>query len=78
MRRTGRTCPEPQSWKAGDQVLGVGFGLYEPVVITAGPWTGTLGAVLGPVSLSSGPLYTVEIGSERGDVHVLEADLAEA
>jgi hypothetical protein len=44
----------------------------------ASPWAGTLGAVVALVSLSSSPLYTVEIGGGLGDVHVLEADLAEA
>jgi hypothetical protein len=67
-----------EHWMAGDQVPGVGFGLYEPVVITAGPLTGTLGAVVALVALTPGPVYTVEIGGGRGDVHVLEADLAEA
>jgi hypothetical protein len=47
---------------AGDQVPGVGFGSYEPVVLTAGPLTGALGAVAALVSLTPGPLYTVEIG----------------
>ena len=65
-------------WMAGDQVPGVGFDLYEPVVITAGPWTGTLGAVVALVSLTPDLLYTAEIGGGRGDVHVLEADKAEA
>jgi hypothetical protein len=67
-----------EHWMAGDQVPGVGFGLYEPVVITAGPLTGTLGAVVALVSLTPGPVYTVEIGGGRGDIHVLEAELAEA
>ena len=43
-----------EHWMAGDQVPGVGFGLYEPVVITAGPWTGTLGAAVALVSLTPG------------------------
>jgi hypothetical protein len=67
-----------EQWMAGDQVAGVGFSLYEPVVITGGPLAGTLGAVVALVSLSPGPLYTVEVGGGRGDVHVLENDLAEA
>jgi hypothetical protein len=49
-----------------------------PLAATPSPWAGTLGAVVALVSLSFGPLYTVEIGGGRGDVHVLEADLAEA
>jgi hypothetical protein len=67
-----------EHWMAGDQVPGVAFGLYEPVVITAGLLTGTLGAVVALVSLTPGPLYTVEIGGGRGNVHMMEADLAEA
>ena len=67
-----------EQWMAGDQVPGVGFSLYEPVVITGGPLAETLGAVVALVSLSPGPLYTVEVGGGRGDVHVLENDLAEA
>lgn len=67
-----------EQWMAGAQVAGVGFGLYEPVVITAGPLAGSLGAVVALLSLTPGPLYTVEIGGGRRDVHVLEADLAEA
>ena len=65
-------------WMAGGPVAGVGFGLYEPVVIARGPWAGTSGAVVALVSLTPGPLYTVEIGGGRRDVHVPEADLAEA
>jgi hypothetical protein len=67
-----------EQWMAGDHVPGVGFSLYEPVVITRGPLAGTLGAVVALISLSPGPLYTVEVGGGRGDVHVLENDLAEA
>jgi hypothetical protein len=67
-----------EQWMAGVRVPGVGFGLYEPVVIMAGPLAGSLGAVVALVSLTPGPLYTVEIGGGRSDVHVLEADLAEA
>lgn len=67
-----------EHWMAGDQVPGVGFGLYEPVVITAGPLVGTLGAVVALVALTPGPLYTVEIGGGRGDVHVPQANLAGA
>ena len=67
-----------EQWMAGTRVAGVGFGLYEPVVITTGPLAGSLGAVVALVSLTPGPLYTVEIGGGRSDVHVLEADLAEA
>ena len=48
------------------------------VVIARGPWAGTSGAVVALVSLIPGPLYTVEIGGGRRDVHVPEADLAEA
>jgi hypothetical protein len=67
-----------EQWMAGDEVPGVGFSLYEPVVITGGPLAGALGAVVALISLSPGPLYTVEVGGGRGDVHVLETDLAEA
>jgi hypothetical protein len=67
-----------EHWMAGDQVPGVGFGLNEPVVITAGPLSGSLGAVVALVSLTPGPLYTVEIGGGRGNVHVLESDLGGA
>ncbi len=67
-----------EQWMAGDEVPGVGFNLYEPVVITGGPLAGALGAVVALISLSPGPLYTVEVGGGRGDVHVLETDLAEA
>ena len=67
-----------EHWMAGDQVPGVGFGLYEPVVITAGPFVGTLGAIVALVALIPDPLYTVEIGGGRGDVHVLQADLEAA
>lgn len=67
-----------EQWMAGAGVAGVGFGLYEPVVITAGPLAGTLGAVVALVALTPGPLYTIEIGGGRSDVHVLEADLAAA
>lgn len=67
-----------ERWMAGAQVPGVGFGLSEPVLITAGPSAGSLGAVVALVSLTPGPLYTVEIGGGRGDVHVLETDLTGA
>ena len=67
-----------EQWMAGAQVAGVGFGLHEPVVITAGPLAGSLGAVVALLSLTPGPLYTVGIGGGRRDVHVFEADLAEA
>jgi hypothetical protein len=67
-----------EHWMPGDQVPGVGFGSCDPVVITAGPLSGTLGAVVVLVSLTPGPLYTVEIGGGRSDVHVVDADLAEA
>jgi hypothetical protein len=67
-----------EQWMAGDEVPGVGFSLYEPVVITGGPLAGALGAVVALISLSPGPLYTVEVGDGGGDVHVLETDLAEA
>ena len=29
-----------EQWMAGDEVLGVGFSLYEPVLITAARWQG--------------------------------------
>lgn len=67
-----------EHWMAGDHVSGVGFGLYEPVVITAGPLTGTLGAIVALIALFPDPLYTVEIGGGRGDVHVPQADLTAA
>ncbi len=67
-----------EHWMAGQRVPGVGFAFNEPVVITAGPLAGTLGAVVALVSLVPGPLYTVEIDSGRRDIHVLESDLAEA
>jgi hypothetical protein len=46
--------------------------------MSCGPLAGALGAVVALISLSPGPLYTVEVGGGRGDVHVLETDLAEA
>jgi hypothetical protein len=52
--------------------------LYEPVVITAGPLMGTLGAIVALIALFPDPLYTVEIGGGRGDVHVAQADLTAA
>ena len=45
-----------EQWMAGAQVAGVGFGLHEPVVITAGPLAGSLGAVVALLSLTPGPL----------------------
>jgi hypothetical protein len=67
-----------EQWMAGAPVPGVGFSLYEPVVIMAGPLAGRLGAVVALISLAPEPVYTVEIDGGRRDVHVPEADLAEA
>jgi len=67
-----------EHWMAGDEVAGVGFSLSEPVVITAGPLVGTLGAIVALVALFPDTVYTVEIGGGRGDVHVLQADLTAA
>jgi len=67
-----------ERWMGGGQVPGVGFALYEPVVITAGGQAGSLGAVVALVSLDPEPVYTVEIGGGRGDIHVPESGLAEA
>jgi hypothetical protein len=64
-----------EHWMAGHQVPGVGFCLSEPVVITAGPLAGTVGAVVALVSLTPNPLYTVEIAGGRSDVHLPECDL---
>jgi hypothetical protein len=65
-----------EHWMAGDRIPGVGFGFCEPVVVKGRPSAGALGTVIALVSLTP-PLYTIEIDGGRGDVHVLEADLAE-
>jgi hypothetical protein len=67
-----------ERWMAGAAVPGVGFALAEPVVITAGPLTGTLGTVVSLVSLEPEPVYTVELGPGRGDVHLPDSSLAGA
>lgn len=67
-----------ERWMAGAGVTGVSFALYEPVVITDGPLTGSLGTVVSLVALQPEPLYTVELAVGRGDVHLPESALAAA
>jgi hypothetical protein len=59
-----------ERWMAGVAVPGVDFSLYEPVVITVGPFSGTIGAVVCLISLEPEALYTVELATGRGDVHL--------
>lgn len=63
---------------AGDPVPGVGFALNEPVVVTGGQFSGSLGAVVSLVSLVPEPVYTIDLGSGRGDLHLPESALASA
>lgn len=67
-----------EHWMAGDEVAGVKFGLYEPVVIATGPLRGTVGVVVALVAVDPAPVYTVETAGGRGNVHVAQAGLAEA
>jgi hypothetical protein len=67
-----------EQWMAAGPVPGVAFGLSEPVVIAAGPFAGSLGMVVALVALTPEPLYTVEIGGGRGDIHALESNLMQA
>jgi len=67
-----------EHWMAGDTVAGVGFALNEPVVITTGPFAGGLGTVVSLVSLEPESVYTVDLGSGRGNVHLAESSLAAA
>jgi hypothetical protein len=67
-----------EHWMAGDAVAGVGFGLNEPVVIIAGPLVGRQGTVVALVAVEPEPVYTVDLGSGRGVVHVPGSALAEA
>jgi hypothetical protein len=67
-----------EQWMTGGQVAGVGFALYEPVVLTVGPLAGSLGAVVALVSLTPEPVYTVEVGGGRGVIHLREAELLSA
>ncbi len=59
-----------ERWMAGLAVPGVGFALNEPVVITVGPLAGSIGTVVSLVALEPEPVYTVELGPGRGDVHL--------
>ena len=67
-----------ERWMSGAAVPGVGFALDEPVVITVGHLAGTLGTVVSLVSLRPEPVYTVELGPGRGDVHLPDSALAGA
>ena len=63
---------------AGGEVPGVQFALNEPVVVIAGAHAGSLGAIVSLVTLDPEPVYTVELSSGRGDVHLPESALAPA
>ena len=67
-----------ERWMAGTAVPGVGFALDEPVVIKAGPLTGTQGTVVSLVCLEPEAVYTVKLGPGRGDVHLPDSALAGA
>ena len=67
-----------ERWMSGAAVPRVGFALNEPVVITSGPHAGTLGTVVSLVSLRPEPVYTIELGPGRGDLHLPESALAGA
>jgi hypothetical protein len=67
-----------EQWMAAAPVPGVAFGLSEPVIIEAGPFAGSLGTVVALVALTPEPLYTVEIGGGRSDIHALESNLIQA
>ncbi|HEY7636312.1 MAG TPA: hypothetical protein VH763_12235 [Gemmatimonadales bacterium] len=67
-----------ERWMAGLAMPGVGFALNEPVVITAGPLTGSIGTVVSLVALDPEPVYTVELGPGRGDVHLPGSALTSA
>lgn len=67
-----------EHWMAGDIVAGVGLALNEPVVITSGPLAGKVGAIVSLVAVEPEPVYTVDLGAGRGDVHVPESALAAA
>jgi hypothetical protein len=59
-----------ERWMGGAAVPGVDFSLYEPVVITVGPFAGAIGAIVCLISLEPEALYTVELAAGRGDVHL--------
>ena len=67
-----------ERWMAGRSVAEVGFALNEPVVITTGPLAGRVGAIVALVALEPEPVYTVDLGSGREDVHLPESALAAA
>ena len=67
-----------ERWMAGAAVPGVRLALNEPVVITAGPLTGTLATVVSLVSLEPEPVYTVELRPGRAGVHLPDSALSGA
>lgn len=70
--------PTLEAWMDGRTVPGVRFGLGEPVLITAGAHVGALGTVVSLISLRPEPVYTVEVGAGRGNMHLPDSALAEA
>jgi hypothetical protein len=64
-----------ERWMAGAPVPGVGLAFCEPVVIREGPFAGCLGTVISLIALEAEPVYTVELGAGRGDVHLPESAL---
>jgi hypothetical protein len=67
-----------ERWMAGQTVAKIGFAFYEPVVVTEGPFSGSIGTVVSLVALEPEPVYTVELDRGRGDVHLAESALAAA
>lgn len=67
-----------EHWMAGETIVGVGFTLHEPVLITAGPFAGSVGVIVSLVALEPESVYTVDLGSGRGDLHLPESSLAAA
>lgn len=60
---------------AGEEILGVAFGLGDAVEIATGPYAGEGGVVIFLVAVRPDPTYLVALGSGKGDVGVRQSAL---